>query len=60
MVASFCLAAAPRRALLIGGTKVGTETVAAHVDENHHNIPREYFNQKGGGSTGGDNGNGGG
>lgn len=60
LVASFCFVAPLRALVTVGTNNVGTETVAAHVDENHHNISREYFNQRGGGSSGGENGNGGG
>lgn len=73
LMASLCLAA-PRRALVSTGRhdivedtkneEAGTEGIPDGTIENHHNIPRQYYNQWGSGSSGGDNngdnGNGGG
>lgn len=71
LMASLCLAA-PRRALVSNGRNdvVAEEEAMAEtakngqvVDgtiENHHNIPRQYYDQWGSGSNSGDNNSNGG
>lgn len=62
LMASLCLAA-PRRALVSSGRNDIAEVEATAekvVDENHHNIPRQYYGQWGSGSNSGDNNSNGG